>query len=126
MKTFRFYLCLFSLLSIAVIARAQFDRGVVIGTVHDASGGAAPGVAVTLKSAHTGTSSATTSNKAGDYVFNDVPAGDYTIAAQGSGYKDTPPVAFTVFVGAHQRVDLALIPANVTEQVTVTAGAALL
>jgi hypothetical protein len=126
MKTFRFYLCLFSLLSIAVIARAQFDRGVVIGTVHDASGGATPGVAVTLKSAHTGTSSATTSNKAGDYVFNDVPAGDYTIAAQGSGYKDTPPVAFTVFVGAHQRVDLALIPANVTEQVTVTAGAALL
>jgi hypothetical protein len=98
----------------------------VIGSVHDASGAATPGVTVKLNSAHTGISTTTASNSAGDYVFNDVPAGEYTIVAHGNGYKDTAPVAFTLFVGAHQRVDLALVPANVTEQVTVTAGAALL
>jgi hypothetical protein len=126
MKTFRSYLCLIPFLFIAIIARAQFDRGIVIGTVRDASGGAVSGVTVTLNSARTGISSTTTSNSAGDYVFNDSPAGEYTIVAHGKGFKDSSPVAFTLFVGAHQRVDLALVPANVTEQVTVTAGAALL
>jgi hypothetical protein len=98
----------------------------VIGTVRDASGSAASTVTVTLHSVSTGINATTTSNKAGDYTFNDVAPGDYTIAAHGSGFKDTAAVEFTVVVGARQRVDLALVPANVTEQVTVTASAALL
>jgi hypothetical protein len=113
-------------LAVSVAASAQFDRGIVIGTVRNASGAAAAEVTVTLHSVSHGTTAVTTSNKTGDYTFNDVPAGDYTITARGNGYKDSSPVEFTLFVGARQRVDLALVPANVTEQVLVTAGAALL
>jgi hypothetical protein len=113
-------------LSCAAFASAQFDRGVIVGTVRGSGNTALPGAELTLLSASTGAHSSTVSNKAGDYFFNDVPIGDYTLTVHAAGYKDQSTSLFTLLVGARQRVDLPLLPANVTEQVTVTAAAALL
>ncbi len=103
-----------------VEAHAQFDRGVIVGSVHDTSGAPVAAATITLFKESTKTTLQTMSNKAGDYVFNDQPTGDYTIAAQGSTFKNVPPVRFSLDVGAHQRVDLTLVPESVKQEVTVS------
>jgi hypothetical protein len=94
--------------------------------VRDASGAVVPEASITLKSLGTGVSSTTVSNSAGDYSFNSVAAGDYIVSAQHAGFKDAATSAFTVTVGARQRVDLSLVLANASEEVVVNAQATLL
>lgn len=106
--------------------QAQFDSGTIIGTTRDSSGANLSGVSITLRNPGTGTSSVTLSNAAGDYTFSSVPAGDYLLTAQHAGFKAITMVTFTITVGARQRVDLVFSPANVSEQITVSAGATLL
>src|SRR5208283_75970 len=119
-------LCFCLLLCTAAVLNAQYDRGNILGTVHDGTGAVVTGVSITLKSLGTGTSSTTVSNSDGDYEFSSVPAGDYVVTARRTGFKDTSTPTFTITVGANQRVDLTLSAGNVTEQVIVSAGAALL
>lgn len=126
MSSLRGLLCLLVLLCTSAILQAQFDSATILGTVRDASGAAVTDASITLKSINNGTSTATVSNSAGDYTFNSVPAGDYVVSALHAGFKITSTTTFTVTVGARQRVDLALPLANATEQVTVTAAAAVL
>ena len=111
----RFRQCLFVVLMLAAapIVDAQFDSATIVGTVHDASGASIPGTSITLKSLSTGVANNTLSNSAGDYNFNAVAAGDYTIAATSTGFGDIATPAFTVTVGARQRVDINLSPQNV-------------
>jgi hypothetical protein len=54
-----------------VCASAQFDRGVIVGSVRDTSGASVSGVKITLVKEATKTIVTTVSNRAGDYVFND-------------------------------------------------------
>jgi hypothetical protein len=105
---------------------AQFDSGNILGTVHDQSGAVVTQASITLRSLGTGILNKTVNNSAGDYEFSNVPAGDYVITAQRSGFQDASTSTLTVTVGARQRVDLTFVPANVAQQVIVTAGAALL
>ncbi len=112
----------FAMLPCLLSARAQFDRGVVVGSVRDTSGASVAGVTLTLLKESTKTKVSTATNKAGDYVFNDQPTGDYTIAAQAGTFKDVPPVRFTLDVGSHQRVDLTLVPRSVQQEVNVSAA----
>jgi len=110
----------------AMDLNAQFDSGSILGTVRDASGAVVPEASITLKSVGTGVSSATASNSAGEYSFNSVAAGEYVVVAQRAGFKDATTSAFTVAVGARQRVDLSLILASVSEQVVVNAQPTML
>jgi hypothetical protein len=126
MSSLRANLCIFILFVAAAIANAQFDSASILGTVRDASGAAVSDTAITLRSLSTGTSHSTVSNGAGEYTFSSVAAGEYVVSARRNGYKDSSTSTFTINVGARQRVDLDLVPANVTEQVLVTATAALL
>jgi hypothetical protein len=119
-------LCLLLLLLSSTLLPAQFDSGAVLGTVHDSDGAVLPEASITLRSVSTGTSRVSTSNNSGEYVFTDVPAGDYVLNVQRGGFKDASSSTFNVTVGARQRVDLALSPANVSQQVVVSAQATLL
>jgi hypothetical protein len=105
---------------------AQFDSGNILGTVREVTGGVVPEVTITLESLGTGIVKTTLSNSVGDYTFSSVPPGDYVITARCIGFKDTSTSAFTVTVGARQRVDLVFFPANVSQQVVVSAAATLL
>jgi hypothetical protein len=114
------------LLCSANLLNAQFDSGSILGNVRDITGGIVPGVSVTLESLGTGISKATLSNAVGDYTFSSVPAGDYVVKATHNGFKDVSTSAFTVTVGARQRVDLVFFPTSVNQQVVVAASAVLL
>ncbi len=110
----------------AALLNAQFDSGVVLGTVRDTTGGVLPDVSVTLESLGTGTSRITVSNGAGEYTFSSVPPGDYVVKANRSTFKNITTSAFTVSVGEPQRVDLTFYPATANQQMTVAASAVLL
>ena len=114
------------ILTAATVLHAQFDNGSILGTVKEINGGVVPEVSISLESLGTGLLKTTVSNSVGDYTFLSVPAGDYIVTARHTGFKDATTSAFTVTVGARQRVDLVFVPATVSQEVVVTAAAVLL
>ena len=91
-----------------VSARAQFDNGSLVGTIHDATGAVIPGAAVTVTNDATGIVAKTTSNGSGDYELPSLRVGTYTIAASASGYADAIAKDIAISVGGRQRIDLSL------------------
>src|SRR6266508_3094992 len=75
-----------ALLPIALSAQSTFAT--VTGTVTDPAGAIIPGV--TLTSTHVETNIKTTaqSNEAGVYTIAQLKEGDYTLRAQGAGFKE--------------------------------------
>src|SRR4026209_1256298 len=68
------------MLSSATAAAAQITTGSVRGTVHDTQGGVIPGATVTLINEAQGTrSTPVVTDGSGDFVFPNVPAGNYTV-----------------------------------------------
>ena len=65
----------------------QAITGSISGTVEDPSGAAVPSAKVTLIDAETRVERTTTLNDHGDFVFNSVPPGEYTIKVEASGFK---------------------------------------
>ena len=85
---------LLRLLSVAFLAAAfagsavaQTSNATLTGTIVDTGGGVLPGVTVKLKSPDTGLTRDAVTNLAGVYVFNFLPAGDYELSAELSGFK---------------------------------------
>lgn len=126
MSVWRRSLWILVLLSSAALLNAQFDSGIVLGTVRDTTGGVLPDVSVTMESLSTGTSRVTVSNEAGEYTFSSVPPGDYVVKANRATFRNITTSAFTVTVGEPQRVDLTFYPETANQQVTVAASAVLL
>ena len=65
----------------------QAITGSISGTVEDPSGAAVPSANVTLIDAETRVERTTSLNDHGDFVFNSVPPGEYTIKVEASGFK---------------------------------------
>ncbi len=105
---------------------AQFDTASVLGYVRDASGAAIPNATVTLQNQDKKTQVTVKTDGQGAYQFTDVVLGRYIVTAQDQGFNTTATAPFTVQVGAHQRVDVALKNGSVAEVVTVTDAAQLL
>ena len=126
MPSVRSLFCVLFLFCAATVLSAQFDSGSIVGTVREVNGGVVPEVSITLESLSTGILKTTVSNGVGDYTFSSVLAGDYVVKAEHAGFKDASTSAFTVTVGARQRVDLVFFPASVSQQVVVAAAAVLL
>ena len=68
------------LVFIVTPAVAQLATADVVGTVTDATGAIIPGAKVTLTNLGTGVTVANTTNATGDYAFNLLIPGQYTIA----------------------------------------------
>ena len=66
----------------AQVAPAQDLRGKVGGTVADASGAVIPGASVTLANDNTNVSSTTQTSAAGQYLFDFVLPGTYTLTVE--------------------------------------------
>ncbi len=81
---------LLALIALAVLpARAQSTFGSIRGTVEDVSGAAIPGAQVILHSVDENTDRTVTSDDAGDYVLENVKAGNYSLHATHSGFTET-------------------------------------
>ena len=109
-----------SLLLSAFFAAAQFDSGVILGTVRDTKAGAIGNAKVTLLNKSTGISATATTDANGDYIFPAARIGTYKVTAEVQGFQTGVADDVSLTVNARQRVDLTLPVGSVTETVTVT------
>ena len=106
----------------AVPASAQVSAttGSINGKVTDATGGALPGVSVTVASpSMQGTRSAVT-DTSGDYRFPAVPPGDYRITYELTGFGTVVREGVRVGLGFTATVNAEMTVATLQETVTVT------
>ena len=76
-----------ALLSVSFVSANAVDTARIKGTVTDPTGAVLPNVLVTATHVATGAVSTTTSNASGDYIFQTLPIGTYTISATASGFR---------------------------------------
>jgi len=100
-------------------AAAQGARGILTGVVKDVSGGALPGVAVTVTSETTRASVDAITNGDGVYTTEPVVSGSYRVTAALDGFEAAAQV---VTLGTGEvRADITMAPSRLTESVVVTA-----
>ncbi|HEV2133556.1 MAG TPA: TonB-dependent receptor [Terracidiphilus sp.] len=103
---------------------AQVDQGTVTGTITDTQGAVVPGAKVTLTQIETGLVLQGITNHAGIYVFSPVKIGNYTVSATSTGFQTITHTGLTLNVNQTLVVNMTLHPGQVTQTVTVQAGAA--
>src|SRR2546430_14877585 len=106
-------------------ASAQTATARVEGIVTDSSGGVLPGATVTATNVETNASRVDVSNTSGAYTLTALPAGNYRIAIDLSGFRpQVTPITLTVNQVA--RIDFKMQLGGVSEAMTVTAAAPLI
>jgi hypothetical protein len=107
-------------------AYAQIYTSNIVGTVTDATGAVMPGVKVDLLNVATGVKKDTQTNQAGDYVFQYLETGTYTLTAEAKGFKQFVQENILLQPLSKVSVNVSLQPGAVTEAVTVKAAPPLL
>jgi len=105
-------------------AYGQVDQGKIQGAVKDATGAFIPGVSVTVKNDRTGEERTTITGDRGDYVVTALRPSTYTVRASLTAFAPEEVTGVQLAVGQTLTVDLALRPAGVSQEVTVSADAA--
>ena len=103
----------------AQLAPAQELRGRIGGTVADGTGAVIPGANVTLSNDNTNVASTTQTSAAGQYLFDFVLPGDYTLTVESEGFRSFQQQNILVQTRADITVDAAMEIGAVTETVTV-------
>ena len=116
--------------SIAAIAiclplNAQRETGSIAGTITDSSNAAVAGAKVLVRDTATGVERVVTSNEAGMYVVNALPASTYSITVSQDGFNAQKINDFTLQVGQSAAVNVNLKVGSVSETVTVAGTAAV-
>jgi len=88
--------------------RAADDRGLVEGTVTNASGQPVAGAFVKLKNAERRLTFMVISQAQGRFEAKDLPAGQYTVQGVGGSLQSSAPAAVSVVAGNSARIDVAL------------------
>jgi hypothetical protein len=122
----RALLCLFGMLAAAQSARLQGqaqNTGTVAGTVYDATKSVVPAAAVTLTSDERGNVYTAKSTAQGEFTFNDLPAGSYTLQVKAEGFSTFISRHVQLDTDTRLRVDANLQTGSTTAAVEVTADA---
>src|SRR5712691_1327039 len=122
-KRFAFALsvCLIALCFFAVDrATAQVNTADILGTISDAGGAVIPGVKVTVQNAATNDVKTTTSNATGDFIFNLMQPGQYTLTVEATSFKKST-VILAVSAGDRARANVQLQVGEVSQTVEVEA-----
>src|SRR5512142_791818 len=104
---------------------AQAGSGTLTGHVTDASGAALPGVTITATNDATGFTRSDVTDADGTYKILSLPPGTYTVLADLSGFGSVTTKNVEVNVATDRTLNVALKPAAMKEQITVTAVAPL-
>jgi hypothetical protein len=115
-------LCI-ALAGTAVFAQDIQTKGSISGQVTDASQGVVSGA--TVKVTGGSVERTTTTNDQGLYTFENLNPGNYVIRVEMTNFKTAEVSDVTVFVGKTVTVNATLQAGNISETVTVTAGAEL-
>lgn len=84
----RFVIWLSAVLSLGGVYQAQTFRGGIRGTVFDPSDALVAGVTVKIESDSTGLTYSTLSSSAGEFSFQDLPIGTYTVRTHKDGFSE--------------------------------------
>jgi hypothetical protein len=106
-------------------AFAQASGGGLHGRVSDETGGALPGVTITVTNPDTGFSRTTVTGSDGAYNFTVLPVGTYTLVADLAGFSAVTNKNVGINVATDRALNITLRQAAVKEQITVTAEAPL-
>ena len=101
---------------------AQTTATEIRGLVRDASGGIVIGAQVTLTRVSTGTTSRSTTNEAGLYVFPMIEPGEYRVHVEMTGFRPHTVSRVVVQFQQRARVDIELEVGTLTEQIEVVGG----
>jgi hypothetical protein len=113
-------LCVLLALSCACKAFGQGQNtGSVTGNVTDANLAIIPGAQVTLSAPDRGFSRTVTANSQGQFVFNQVPVGEYSLTAGSGGFADFKATGISVDANLSVHVNAVLTIGDVAAQVTV-------
>ncbi len=104
-------------------AAAQFDSGAVLGNIKDPTGATIPTATVQLLNVAKGVTLTHKTDATGGYEFDNIQPGEYKMTVTAPGFEVSNTDAFTVNVGARQRVDLALKLGAASDSVTVSGAA---
>ncbi|HLJ15368.1 MAG TPA: carboxypeptidase regulatory-like domain-containing protein [Bryobacteraceae bacterium] len=116
--------CLISL--VTPLGKAQVLYGSLRGTVEDPGQSAIPGAKVMIEDRSIGATHSTTTNGAGDYSFEDIQPGVYSLTVSAAGFKSYVRTNVEVTINTVTRVDTQLEIGQMTEHVEVSAQAAAL
>src|SRR5215831_4289586 len=105
-------------------AHGQVDQGKIQGTVKDSTGAVIPGVSITIKNDRTGEERETITGDRGDYVVTALKPSQYTVQASLTSFSPKEVTGVQLAVGQSLTIDLAISPAGVSQEVTVSADAA--
>ena len=115
-------LCLFA----TIPAYSQAVNATLLGTVSDSSGAVVPNAKVTVTETNTGVSRTSQTNESGNYTFPDLAPGQYSVSVESQGFKKENRRDISLIVNSSTRVDVQLIPGNITETIEVTGAPPLL
>ena len=106
----------------AATAHGQGTTSRVVGTVTDSTGAVIPGATVTLTNDQTGVSFETVTSATGNYTFEAVQVGDYTVTVQLQGFKKFVSSGNRVNIGTPTTINATLAAGGLEESVEVRAS----
>src|SRR5258705_5236181 len=112
-------------LSAADVALAQRTTATLGGVVTDSAGGVLPGALAELTNEGTGAVASQVADARGEFLFNFIPVGSYTLRISLSGFSTLEATRIAIGAGQNSRRTYALGVSAVEETVTVTGGISL-
>ena len=102
---------------------AQQATSSVRGTVKDPQGSVVAGATVTLNNPETNTTRTVTTNDGGQFVFDQIPPGTYTVSVEAKGFKKAALNEVRALVSKPTELDVSMEIGDVNETISVTVGA---
>ncbi len=114
---------LLSIAAAAAFGQSEIGGATLNGTVMDASGAVVPNAKVTVTSSLTGLTRTAQTSESGLYNFSRLPVGNYGLAVEAAGFKNSRRSGIDLEVGAVASVTVTLEIGGSQETVNVTAEA---
>ncbi len=105
---------------------AQYGTGTILGTVTDPSAAVVAGATVTAKNNATDETRTFTADSSGNYQFNALQSGTYTLSATAPSFKTATVADVALRVNTQTRIDFVMQIGAVSETVQIAATAPLL
>ena len=104
----------------------QMFLGSIVGLVSDTSGAVVPDAKVVLTNTQTGVQRTSATNTTGNYTFDSLPTGTYTVSVTKTGFREAVSSAIPLGTQVTVRFDTVLEIGQASQKVEVTAQATAL
>jgi hypothetical protein len=101
-----------------ILSLAQDFRGGLVGSVSDSSGGRMPSVAIEVRAVGSALARKTVSDARGEFRFDNLAPGPYTITANAKGFGEAH-AEVSVVVSSLREITVLMIPADLAQSVSV-------